>query len=409
MATLALRRMATSGSPDGPAHGSSSMLAACYHRHGPPSEVVRVEEVPRPPAPGPGQLLLRVRAAALNPADWKSGAGGQATLLRFEWPRVYGFDFSGEVVAVGPTPEGGLRGDAFSVGDEVFGMIRGLPEAGRGSLAEYMLVDSHICARKPANVSHSGCAAVPLVAITAVKMFRACGLKELEGGAAEAARHGPRVFITGGTGGVGSIAIQLAKRLYGAVYVVTTASEGPKADLCRRLGADLVLNYREKDFLKAIQREQDIVKVLGFDACLDCIGEAWKLVPLLKKGGSLVSIANGPTQLAISTWLEEAEIDPSRITFGVRRFLLSGAGGTAFELASGACSLKRACRRKEANFAHVIGTGDGEIMARIAKLLELGKVEPIIDRSFPLAEALQAIEYQAAGHAAGKVVVMVPQ
>ena len=150
-----------------PAPIPETMLAATYHRHGAPSRVVRVESIPAPTADElkPGQLLVRVRAAALNPADWKTAAGDQNLLLSFQWPRVYGMDFEGEVVAAASGDDHAVL-PPFVPGDSVFGMIRGLPEYHRGTLAEYVIVEAEICAKTPANVNPQDAASVPLVGIT---------------------------------------------------------------------------------------------------------------------------------------------------------------------------------------------------------------------------------------------------
>ena len=116
-----------------------------------------------------------------------------------------------------------------------------------------------VCARKPRGVAHFEAASLPLVSITAVKAFRSCGLVERRrGGGDDADGSGPRVFVTGGAGGVGTAAIQLAKLLFGASHVATTASPGAKTELCRRLGADRVVNYREerKKACQAKKRKQ---------------------------------------------------------------------------------------------------------------------------------------------------------
>ena len=144
---------------------AKSMIACFYEKHGDPARVVRVERIERPPSPRKGQLLVRVHAASLNPADWKSGSGSHAALLGFQWPRVYGFDFSGVVAEVGASVR------RFKVGDRVFGMIRGLPQRDRGTVAELVLVEADICAACPPGISHGECASVPLVAITAVKVM----------------------------------------------------------------------------------------------------------------------------------------------------------------------------------------------------------------------------------------------
>lgn len=380
--------------PDG-----DGMLAACYYRHGRHENVLRVEMVRRPPAPGHGQLLVRVRAASLNPADWKSGKGEQAALLKFGWPRVYGFDFSGEVAAVGE--RAGTEQEQFNIGDEVFGMIRGLPQAHRGTLAEYVLVDADICARRPAGLTHCECASIPLVAITAVKMFRACGLQEQS-----PSSSGPRVFITGGAGGVGTIAIQLALKMFGASFVASTASPGAKTELCQSLGASRVVNYRDERFSEVLASSDENEL---FDAVLDCTGEAAGCTSLLKHGGGLVSILAGPTQEALTTWMQEADLDPATVTVGVGPFLKSGFGGSIFQVVSGARKLRKACEARGATFGHVIGTGNGEIMNEVAALLASGEVKPVIDKEFRLEQAQEAMQYQASGRAAGKVVVTIPE
>jgi NADPH:quinone reductase-like Zn-dependent oxidoreductase len=207
----------------------TTMKACHYHGHTMLFRSVHVGPVARPPPPGPGKLLVRVHSASLNPADWKSAGGEQAALLGFDWPRVFGFDFSGVVVAAGD------KVPSLGVGARVFGMIRGLPQRDTGTLAELMLVDADVCARCPDGASHAQCAAVPLVAITAVKAFEACGLSARGPSTADA--PGPRVLVTGGAGGVGSVAIQLAGKMFGACHVATTASAGAKTALCEGLGA----------------------------------------------------------------------------------------------------------------------------------------------------------------------------
>jgi alcohol dehydrogenase len=377
------------------------MMAAHYRRHGQPRKVVEVGLVPKPPAPGPGELLVNVHAASLNPADWKSAQGEQRALIAFAWPRVYGFDFSGQVVAVGPQAFDSSGQESFSVGDDVFGMIRGLPQANRGTLAEYAIVDAQVCARKPTDVPHSACASVPLVSITAVKMLRACGFPER--GRLDVS-SGPRVLITGGAGGMGTIAIQLALKMFGASFVATTASAGAKTELCQRLGASRVVNYRGEDFSRALANSDESQL---FDGVLDCTAEAKKCVPLLRRGGTLVSILAGPTQDALMTWLREARMEPADITTGVRPFLQSGWGGGLFQAFSGARSLRKACEARGAHFAHVIGTGNGGIMTSVAALLASEELSAVVDREFPLSDAVAAIEYQASGRAAGKVVVTI--
>jgi NADPH:quinone reductase-like Zn-dependent oxidoreductase len=319
-------------------------------------------------------------------------------LLTFKWPRVYGFDFSGEVVAVGPREQKESKeSEQYDVGDNVFGMIRGLPQANTGTVQEYVLVDEDVCARCPSNVSHADCASVPLVGITAIKQFRACGLKPRP----RAPGEGPRVLVTGGAGGMGTLAIQLAKNLYGAQWVATTSTKGPKADLCTRLGADEVIDYRTQDFARVLSQPGKEL----FDAILDCTGEAAKCVPLLKPGGGLVSILAGATAECLRTWMVEARLRPADCTTGVQPFLQSNWGGNIFQWFSGGSSLSSACAKRGGTFAHVIGTGNGEIMRLLAPLMSQGLLVATIDKRFPLSESIQAIVYQKSGRAAGKVVI----
>lgn len=368
-----------------------TMLACHYYGH----DLLRrsrVGQVPCPPLPGPGQLYVRVACASLNPADWKSAAGEQAALLNFQWPRVYGFDFSGTVAAVGGTDTG------FAVGDRVFGMIRGLPQRDRGTLAEFVLVDADVCVRCPADVTHAECASVPLVAITAVKAFEACGLPPRPPSSPDS--PGPRVLVLGGAGGVGSVAVQLVVALFGASHVATTASPA-KAELCASLGATTVVDHRGEAPFAALAADGP------YDAILDTTGEAKRCAPLLRAGGALVSILAGPTVEAVRTWLLEARVPRDSITLGVHPFLHSHAGGALFEVFSGAASLRRACERRGGRFRHVIGTGNGRIMRAVAALMARGSLRAVIDSEFPLADAAQAIARQRSGRATGKVVVRV--
>eukprot|EP00040_Diaphanoeca_grandis_P023127 m.125267 g.125267 ORF g.125267 m.125267 type:complete len:370 (+) comp29123_c2_seq1:116-1225(+) len=365
------------------------MQACSYSRHG--RSHVRVSQIEKPPAPKPHQLLVKVHSASLNPADWKSADGEHAMLFSFAWPRVYGFDFSGEVVQVGSDSTD------YSIGDAVFGMIIGLPEFGRGTCAEYVTVESKICARKPATTSHAHAASLPLVAITAVKMLRACGLNEND----FVKNKSKRVLITAGSGGVGTIAIQLAKHMFGCGFVAVTASAGPKGDMCTRLGADRVIDYRTQQFEK-------VLVSTPFNVILDCTGEAKKCIPLLvPNDGGICSIETGGTATSLQTWIRESEADPAKITTGVHSFLMSNWGSGLFQRISGGRSLLRDCESIGCTFAHIIGTGNGEIMAKIATLLEQNKIEAVVDKEFTLQQSGEAIAYQSSGRAAGKVIINV--
>ena len=352
--------------------------------------------------PLPDEIIVKVHATSLNPADWKTAAGEQAALLSFDWPRVVGFDFSGTVHQLGSAAT-----STFNIGDEVMGMIQGLPEKDRGTLQEYLVVRAKICALKPPNVTHSQAAAIPLVSITAFKMCQHVGLSQLPptptttDSLGETKHQEIRVLILGGAGGVGIHAIQIVKHLFGATFIVCTASAGPKARLCLANGADQVIDYRTEKFEAVLAKEKK------FDAILDCTGEASRAVPLLASDGGMCSILAGPTADALQTWLREGEWPTSKITLGVHSFLHSGCGGSLFQFFAGGSGLMKRCANVGGTFSHVIGTGNGDIMQILAQMLEDNSLKAVIDKEFGLADSIEAINYQKSGRCAGKVVVVV--
>ncbi|MEV4434735.1 NADP-dependent oxidoreductase [Streptomyces sp. NPDC049555] len=233
------------------------MKAISQNTYGGP-EVVEQIETDRP-VPGPSEVLVRVRAAGMNPTDWKhrQGAGFLDRL-----PLVLGWDVSGVVEEVG----WGVT--LHQPGDEVFGM---LPYPyGVGSFAEYVVAPARALVRKPETIDHVQAGAIPLAALTAYQVL------------VDAAdvRPGQRVLIHAAAGGVGHFAVQIAKAR--GAYVIGTAS-APKHALLRELGADEVIDYRTEDF----------TAIEPVDVVFDTIGNetATRSVEVLKPGGQLVNIA----------------------------------------------------------------------------------------------------------------------
>ncbi|WP_431035893.1 NADP-dependent oxidoreductase [Streptomyces sp. P6-2-1] len=250
--------MTTTDTPDTP--GSTTMLALRQTALGGP-EVLRPTTLPRP-APGPGHLLVAVHAAGLNPTDFKHRA---QRLFLPPPPFTLGWDVSGTVVATG------YGVTLFQPGDEVFGM---LPYPyGAGSHAEYVAGPARAFAAKPAGIDHVQAAALPLAALTAWQsLVDTAGL-----------RAGQRVLIHAAAGGVGHLAVQLAKER--GAHVTGTAS-APKHAFLRELGADACVDYRTEDF--AVTEEP-------YDVVLDPIGgeTATRSVAALRPGGVLVSLVPG--------------------------------------------------------------------------------------------------------------------
>ncbi|GBG24115.1 2-methylene-furan-3-one reductase [Hondaea fermentalgiana] len=341
---------------------ADTMQACFYAKFGGP-EVDQVGEVPRPKA--------------------QDLAEGQ----------VYGFDFCGKVVA--------SKSTEWVAGDEVFGMCKGLR---RGGLAEFFIVDGDICVRRPPNMPSFDAAGLPLVGITVLKAFSKCRL--LPAAQRSSSQKAPRILVLGGAGGVGTVAIQLAKGYYGASFVATTASAGEKSDLVRELGADRVVNYRDEKFWQVLaSSSQDDL----FDAILDCTGEAAKCPSLLRDGGGLVSIAASPTVAALREFIEESDTRSfHKITFGVDGFLHSTFGGFIFDRLTGAASLESKCRKRGGGtFAHIIGTGHREYVEILAAEYNAGRLRTVIDHVYPLRDGIQAIERIESGRAKGKVIISI--
>ncbi|POM79076.1 Alcohol dehydrogenase [Phytophthora palmivora] len=197
-----------------------------YTKYGGPA-VMQTGEQPDPELRGPKDVVVKVHAVALNPIDYKRRQGVLKMLLQETWPHIVGYDFSGVVTNCGDEV------DKFALGDEVFGM---LPHGSNGALADFVVVRADYIGKKPVNLTHVEAAALPLVAQTAIQSFRLGQLTENR-----------KVLITGGAGGVGSIAIQIAKAVYKAQTVATTAST-KKLERMRLLGADEVVDYGRERF-----------------------------------------------------------------------------------------------------------------------------------------------------------------
>jgi NADPH:quinone reductase-like Zn-dependent oxidoreductase len=308
------------------------MSAIVVHEHGGP-EVLKLEQVPRPAA-GEGELLVRVHAAGVNPVDWKmraAGFGGRGKL-----PYTPGFDVSGVVEQTGP------KATKFKAGDAVFAMLD-LRRVSGGGYAEYAIVKESEAAAKPAKISHTDAAGIPLVALTAWQaLFDTAKLEK-----------GQTVLIHAGAGGVGSMAIQLAKSR--GAKVIATASKD-NLDFLKQLGADEVIDYRNQKF-EEVAKDVDVV--------LDTIGgdtqeRSWGV---LKKGGVLVSIVGRPSQQ----------------------------------------KAKDAGVRGEGILVHV----DAKELEQIAKLLADGTIHPVQTQILPLADAAKAQEMSETRHTRGKIVLRV--
>ncbi|MFF8492544.1 NADP-dependent oxidoreductase [Streptomyces albidoflavus] len=309
------------------------MRAIIQESYGGP-EVLHETRVPRP-EPGPGEILVAVRAAGVNPTDWKHRA--QAGFVD-RLPLVLGWDVSGVVEAVG------YGVTLFAPGEEVFGMLP-YPH-GSGSHAEYVVGPARAFTRKPTVIDHVQAGALPLVSLTAYQaLIDTAGIGP-----------GQRVLIHAAAGGVGHVAVQIAKA-HGA-YVIGTAS-APKHDLLRELGADEVVDYRTTDVAEAVD---------GVDMVLDPLGGETRArsVGLLRPGGTLVSLLSG---------------------------------GSAEEAAHAA---ERGVRT-----ATMLVEADHAGMNAVADLVAAGALRPRVEATFPMAEAAAAHRLGETGRTTGKIVLEV--
>ncbi|MEV6290863.1 NADP-dependent oxidoreductase [Streptomyces sp. NPDC051896] len=297
-------------------------------------EVLKEVRVERP-KPGPNQVLVRVRAAGVNPTDWKHRATGG---FLGEPPFVLGWDVSGEVA------ETGIGVAAFAPGDEVFGM---LPYPyGHGSHAEYVIAPVRALTHKPAGIDHTQAGALPLVSLTAWQ-----ALTEHAD-----VRPGQRVLIHAAAGGVGHVAVQIAKAR--GAYVIGTASAG-KHDFLREIGVDEPVDYRTTDVTEVVRDVDVVLDTLGGDTSVESL-------KVLRPGGVVVSI----------------------LPVGSREF-------------------HDEAERRGVRAVRMLVDADRAGMEKIAELVESGKLKATIAGTFPLADAAKAHEVGDTGRTAGKLVLLV--
>ena len=318
------------------------MQAIVQRRYGPP-EVLGLEEIERP-VPAAREVLVRVRAASVNPADWHAVRGRPFLVrlvgygLRRPTHRTPGTDVAGVVEAIGDDVSG-LR-----PGDEVFGWAR-------GSYAEYALARPDRLARKPSTLSFEQAAAVPTAAVTALQGLRDCGRLA----------RGQEVLVIGASGGVGTFAVQIATAAGARVTGVCGARNAP---FVRSLGADEVLDYGREDVVRAGRRYDLVFQLAGTRSPL-------ALRRVLRPTGTLV-LCSGDGPLS---GLDRIALAAVVTRFGSQRLV-----------------------------AFVAKQRDRDL-ATLQELIEAGSIRPILDRTYPLADTPGALRYVEARHARGKVVI----
>lgn len=340
------------------------MQQAVLHRYGPAPEVLNIEQAPRPSI-GKNEVLVRQYASSVNPIDCRMRGGyGRVIVAKirgFEFPLVLGRDVSGEIVEVGR----GVTG--LSVGDAVYGVSRAKDHG--GAHAEFVVSTPDDVVAMPTSLSYAEAAAFPYVAGTIWAAFAKAGINERTA-------RGKKVFVQAGSGGIGSLAIQVLKA-WGA-YVATTCS-GANAESVRALGADVVVDYEQQDYADVLS---------GFDVALETIGGALedKTLGILRKDG------HGCFVTLIHPLLRN--FDESGIVRGAAKNLIA--------LRS---SRRHARQLGVPSYHWVTFKPSTEALLSLRDLIDGGRVRPHIDSVFDFAEVVQAHERCESGNANGKIIL----
>lgn len=304
------------------------------------------------------EVLVEIYAAGLNLLDAKIKSGEFKLILPYKLPLILGHDVAGIITQVG------TKVIQFKVGDEIYARVA---DFNIGTFAEYIAIKEDDIALKPNNITMEEAASVPLVALTAWQsLVEKANLKK-----------GQKVFIQAGSGGVGTIAIQLAKYL--GATVATTASEKSFAML-KEFGADVLIDYKKEDF-EVILKDYDVVLNSQDTKTLE------KSLRILKPGGKAISISGPPTPdfakaIGVSWFVK---IALSLLSYGIR---------------------KRA-KKIDVDYSFLFMRADGKQLLEISKLIKQNMIKPVVDKIFPFDQINEALEYVETGRAKGKVVVKI--
>jgi NADPH:quinone reductase-like Zn-dependent oxidoreductase len=300
------------------------------------SEVIEINQSTSEPTVSSGKVLVIIKAAGINPADWKIREGGLQQLVSLQFPSTLGVDFSGVIKQIGE----GISPSDFKQGDEVYGQA-GVINGGSGAFAEMALANTESIANKPKRLSHAEAAGLPLVGVSAWQaLVENIGLSK-----------GQKILIHGGAGGIGSIAIQLAKYL--GADVATTVSANDK-QFVQELGADVIIDYKTQTF-------EDLLH--DYDAVFDTVGgETYRRsFKVIKKGGVIVSMLEQPNSELMNQ-------------YGVKAI---------FQFTQ----------------------ADRERLTKLAQWVDQNNIRVNVEKTFSLDEAGKALDYQKDVHPRGKVVL----
>lgn len=324
------------------------MKALQITKYGELKESLKFAEVEKP-AISDSEILIEVKAAALNPIDYKIVQGHLKEVLELDLPVGIGYDVSGVVTEIGSKVKD------FKEGDEVYSRV---PQEYMGTVAEFVAVDSSVVAHKPENVTFEKASSLPLTGLTAIQALEKVGLKKDD-----------RILIHAGSGGVGSFAVQYAKAKGAIVYTTTSSTN---LDWVKALGADRVIDYKNEDY-KEVAKNLDIV--------FDTLGDdyTFEAFDIIKEGGSVTTIVGPP----------DAE---SAKQMGIENYEMPE-------------KLAKLIKEKSATYKHTWMQPNAKQLNEIKEMVEERTIRPSIDLVYSYEDAVKAFEYLATGRAQGKVIV----
>ncbi|SHG84103.1 NADPH:quinone reductase [Flavobacterium micromati] len=324
------------------------MKALQIIKYGEIKDSLSINEIEKPSLK-PNDILVKVKAASINPIDYKMVEGKLKDMISLNLPTTIGFDLSGVVM------EKGADVNKFEIGDEVYSRV---PQEQMGTIAEFVSVNSDLVAKKPKNSSFEEAAGLPLVGLTAIQALESVGIKEND-----------RILIHGGSGGVGSFAVQYAKAK-GAIVYTTTSSKN--VDWVEALGADRVIDYKTEDYKEVVNNLDIVFDTLGDDYTFDAFD-------LIKEGGKVTTIAGPP--------------DPQTAKqMGMKDYKLPE-------------KLAKLIEKKSAVYKLTWMQPDAEQLNKISRMVEDGDIKPIVDLIYSFENGIDAYLYLATGRAKGKVII----
>ena len=333
------------------------MKSLMMTKYGDAGTSLKVQEVSIPNF-GKNQILIKTHSASFNPIDYKILRGDFKAMGKIQFPKGIGRDVSGIVEKVGKNVKN------FKAGDKVYSRIA---EDFVGTMAEYVISNDNDAALIPSNLSFDESASIPLAGLTSYQAL--IDVAKLS--------SGENILIHRGSGGVGTIAIQLAKHL-GANVTSTTSTKNVK--LVKDLGADKVIDYTKHSYLDEGAK---------FDVVLDTLGGEHTLnaFKVLKDGGRVVSISGALDSITAKQ-------------FGLNKFV-------RLILAFQARKVTKAAAKMNAMYRFLFMSSSGAQLKKIAKLYESGSIKPVIDKTYDFKSSIQALEYLSSGRAKGKVIVKI--